>query len=203
MEPIRHDAGPRLKSFEPLPEEPGRDDGALLRQIAQGDRAALVAVYERHAAVVLSHLVLLTGDHGLSEEILQDTMLAVWRGAGRFRGESSVRSWIIAIARRQYRDRQRRKRPKVVGQEVLADRPSSEPGPEQKALDRVSARTVMETIGKLAPHHREVLGLVFGSGLSLREAAEVLDVPVGTVKSRLSAARAALVRSMPERGFAS
>jgi RNA polymerase sigma-70 factor (ECF subfamily) len=207
VEPIRHDAGPQLVTFERSVDEPSpgtsRHDGELVRQIAQGDRAALVAVYERHAGAVLSHLVLLTGDHGLSEEILQDTMPAVWRGAARFRGESSVRSWIIAIARRQCRDRQRRTRPRVVGPDVLADRPSPEPGPEQKALDRASARAVGEAIGELAPHHREVLGLVFGSGLSLGEAAAVLDVPVGTVKSRLSAARAALVRSMPERGLGS
>ncbi|REE97429.1 RNA polymerase sigma factor [Thermomonospora umbrina] len=191
-------------TIEPSRGEPAeRDDHDLLRAIGRGDRSALVTLYERHARVVLSHLVLLTADHGFSEEILQDTMLAVWRGAGRFRGEASVRSWIIAIARRQCRDRQRRKRPATVGQEVLADRPSLEPGPEQRALDRMSAGTVMEAIKGLTPQHREILGLVFGGGLSLGETAQVLEIPVGTVKSRLSAARAALVRSMPEKGYAS
>ncbi|GLZ12882.1 RNA polymerase sigma factor [Actinomadura sp. NBRC 104425] len=201
MEPIRYDAGPHLVMLGPSQAELSeRDDRELVPAIARGDRAALVALYERHAGTVLSHLVLLTGDHGFSEEILQDTMLAVWCGAGRFRGESSVRSWIIAIARRQCRDRQRRRRPGLVAQEALADRPATEPGPEEQALDRVSAQAVMDRIKDLAPHHREVLGLVFGAGLSLAETAEVLEIPVGTVKSRLSAARAALIRSMPERG---
>jgi RNA polymerase sigma-70 factor, ECF subfamily len=55
-----------------------------------------------------------TGERVLAEEIVQDTMLAVWRGAGSFRGESSVRSWVIAIARRQTRDRLRGRRPSFV-----------------------------------------------------------------------------------------
>src|SRR5215475_9345248 len=87
------------------------------------------ALYHRHAGVVLAQIGLLVGDRGLSEEILQDTMLAVWRGAESFRGESSVRSWMVAIARRQARDRLRRRRLRVVDDRVLADRPASGPGP--------------------------------------------------------------------------
>ncbi|MEV0585479.1 sigma-70 family RNA polymerase sigma factor [Nonomuraea sp. NPDC050310] len=162
-----------------------------------------MTLYERHSGVVYSHLVLLTDDHGLSEEILQDTMLAVWRGAGGFRGDSSVRSWIIAIARRQCRDRLRRRRPTLVPQDVLANRPAAEPGPEEQVLDRMAAGAMMTAVGALPRHHREVLDLVFRTGLPLAEIAKILEIPVGTVKSRLFAARAALVRSMPEGGYAS
>jgi RNA polymerase sigma-70 factor (ECF subfamily) len=128
------------------------------------------------------------------------TMLAVWRGAGSFRGDSSVRSWLIAIARRQARDRRRRHRMHTVGDEALDAQPSGTPGPEHVALDRAEVAEVAAAIRELAPSQREVLGLVFGAGLSLREAAGVLDVPVGTVKSRLAAARTALSRSLDEKG---
>jgi RNA polymerase sigma-70 factor, ECF subfamily len=176
------------------------DDAALLRQVAGGDRDALGALYRRHAHVVLAQIRLAVGEPGLSEEILQDTMLAVWRGAASFRGDSSVRSWLIAIARRQARDRRRRRRMHTVGDEALAGQPSGTPGPEHVALDRAEVAEVAAAIRELAPAHREVLGLMFGAGLSLREVAGVLDIPVGTVKSRLAAARTALNRSLDEKG---
>ncbi|MQA85981.1 MAG: sigma-70 family RNA polymerase sigma factor [Streptosporangiales bacterium] len=178
------------------------DDADLLRRIVGGDRTALVALYQRHGGVVLAQIGLVVEDRGLSEEILQDTMLAVWRGAASFRGRSRVRSWIIAIARRQARDRLRRYRANVVDDGFLTDRPAQEPGPEDVALERAEAEAVANAIRSLGLAHREVLGLVFGAGLTLAETAEVLDVPLGTVKSRLAAARAALARSLSEKGYA-
>ena len=86
------------------------DDVQLLRRIGQGDESAMASFYREHGRVVLAQVQLVVGERVLAEEIVQDTMLAVWRGAGAFRGESSVRSWVIAIARRQTRDRLRRRR---------------------------------------------------------------------------------------------
>ena len=180
--------------------DPSRDDGQLLRRIGQGDEDAMAAFYREHGRVVLAQVLLVTGERVLAEEILQDTMLAVWRGASSFRGESSVRSWVIAIARRQTRDRLRSRRLRVVDDAFLADQPSSGPGPEVTALDRANLAEVMGAIRELAPAHREVLGLAFGSGLSLPEVAGVLEIPVGTVKSRLAAARTALNRTLDEKG---
>jgi RNA polymerase sigma-70 factor (ECF subfamily) len=177
------------------------DDAALLRQVAGGDRDALGALYRRHAHVVLAQIRLAVGEPGLSEEILQDTMLAVWRGAGSFRGVSQVRSWIIAIALRQARDRLRRRRVAVVADEsVLSGQAAVDPGPEEQVLERAELAVVAEAIRSLRPGHREVLGLVFGADLTLADAAEVLGVPVGTVKSRLAAARTALARALGGKG---
>src|SRR6516225_10486280 len=176
------------------------DDVQLLRRIGQGDEDAMAAFYREHGRVVLGQVLLVAGERVLAEEILQDTMLAVWRGASSFRGESSVRSWVIAIARRQTRDRLRGRRLRVVDDAFLADQPSPGPGPEVTALDRADLAEVMGAIRELAPPHREVLGLVFGSGLSLPEVAGVLEIPVGTVKSRLTAARTALNRILDEKG---
>jgi RNA polymerase sigma-70 factor, ECF subfamily len=179
---------------------PACDDAQLLRRIAQGDESAMAAFYREHGRVVLAQVLLVVGERVLAEEIVQDTMLAVWRGAGSFRGESSARSWVIAIALRQTRDRLRGRRLRVVDDAFLADQPGSGPGPEVMALDRAELAEVMGAIRELAPPHREVLGLVFSSGLSLPEVAGVLEIPVGTVKSRLNAARTALSRKLNEKG---
>jgi RNA polymerase sigma-70 factor, ECF subfamily len=176
------------------------DDVQLLRRIARGDEDAMAAFYREHGQIVLAQVLLVTGERVLAEEIMQDTMLAVWRGAGSFRGESSARSWLIAIARRRTRDRLRSRRLRVVDDAFLADQPGPGPGPEVMALDRAELAEVMAAIRELAAPHREVLGLAFGSGLSLPEVAGVLEIPVGTVKSRLTAARTALSRILNEKG---
>jgi RNA polymerase sigma-70 factor, ECF subfamily len=180
--------------------DPACGDAGLLRRIGQGDEDAMALFYRQHGRVVLGQVLLVVGERVLAEEIVQDTMLAVWRGAGSFRGESSVRSWVIAIARRRTRDRLRGRRLRVVDDASLADQPGSGPGPEVMALDRAQLADVRDAIQKLAPAYREVLGLAFGSGLRLAEVADVLEIPVGTVKSRLTAARTALNRTLDQKG---
>jgi RNA polymerase sigma factor (sigma-70 family) len=88
----------------------------------------------------------------------------------------------------------------VVDDAFLADQPGSGPGPEVTALDRAELAEVRGAIRDLTPAHREVLGLAFGSGLTLPEVAAVLEIPVGTVKSRLTGARTALNRILNEKG---
>jgi RNA polymerase sigma-70 factor (ECF subfamily) len=177
-----------------------QDDSQLLRRISQGDESAMTEFYQRHGRVVFTQILLVAGERALAEEILQDTMLAVWRGAGSFRSQSQVRSWVIAIARRQARDRLRGRRLRVVDDEFPADLPSLGPGPEVIALERAELAAVTDAIRELAPAHRELLGLAFGTGLSLPEIAGVLEIPLGTVKSRLASARTALGRILHEKG---
>jgi RNA polymerase sigma-70 factor, ECF subfamily len=172
------------------------DDAWLLHRIGQGDEDAMAEFYREHGRVVFAQVLLVLCERALAEEIVQDTMLAVWRGARSFRGDCSVRSWVIAIARRQTRDRLRARRLRVVDDAFLAELPGLDPGPEVLALDRAELAEVRSAIRKLAPAHREVLGLAFGAGLSLPEVASVLEIPVGTVKSRLTSARAALSRTL-------
>ena len=179
--------------------DPACDDTGLLRRIGQGDADAMASFYREYGRIVFAQVLLVVGDRVIAEEILQDTMLAVWRGAGCFRGDSSVRSWVIAVARRRTRDRLRARRLRVVGDTFLADQPGPGPGPDVMALDRAELAEVRGAIRELVPAHREVLGLAFGSGLSLPEVAHVLDVPVGTVKSRLAAARTALNQILHEK----
>jgi RNA polymerase sigma-70 factor, ECF subfamily len=174
-------------------------DLALLRRIATGDQEAIEELYRRHSRLLLGQLRFMVDEPALAEEVLQDTMLAVWRGARTFRGGSRVRTWLLGIARRQARDRMRRRRPMPMADSELAERASPNPGPEAVAVERAEGRRMVAALDTLTPAHREVLGLVFGADLSLAEVARVLEVPMGTVKSRLHAARAALSRTMNEK----
>lgn len=172
------------------------DDRSAVLALAGGDAAALRGLALRHSVGLLGFLVGLTGDRLLAEEILQDTWVVVWRGAGTFVGGSTVRTWVYGIARRRARDALRVRHPDVAGNAVAADVVDVGAGPEHLALLRDEAATVAAAIARLRPRHREVLLLACVHDMTAGDIAAVLDIPVGTVKSRLSYARAALVMSL-------
>jgi RNA polymerase sigma-70 factor (ECF subfamily) len=176
-------------------------DIELVRRIASRDKDALTDLYRRHGRVLFGQILFVVSDRGMSEEILQDTMVAIWRDAASFRGDSRVRSWMIAIARRKARDRMRRHRLITLDDGVLSERADAAPGPELVAIGRAEIADVVVAATRLDPRHREVLGLVFGASLTLPEVAAILEVPEGTVKSRLHAARSALSEQLREKGY--
>jgi RNA polymerase sigma factor (sigma-70 family) len=173
--------------------EPGSDE-ALLRAVATGDATALTRLYERHAGPLFGYLYRLAGDRMTAEEILQDTMLAVWRSAGAFEGRANVTTWLFGIARRQAHNRLRgRGGPEPA---LLPDRPDQGAGPDEVAIAAAGGTPVAAAIDRLPEHHRDVIALVFVAGLPLADTAEVLGIPVGTVKSRLYHARAAVAAAL-------
>jgi RNA polymerase sigma-70 factor (ECF subfamily) len=167
-------------------------DERLLRRVALADSAALSELYRRHGPALFGYLLRLCGDRMLSEEILQDTLLAVWRGAGTFQARASVRTWLFGIARRQAHQRLRLRGAPVPAEAGELTDPA--PGPDELAILAAGGTAVAGAVGRLPAHHREVIGLALVAGLPLAEVAELLGVPVGTVKSRLFHARAAVVR---------
>jgi RNA polymerase sigma-70 factor (ECF subfamily) len=137
-------------------------------------------------------LLQLTPDYGLAEELLQDTLVAVWKSAGSFAGRSSVRTWLIGIARRQAHNTLRQRKLPLVDLAELEYLPAQDPEPEAFLLANVRRVELEQTFRLLHSVHREILVLIFFEELSYQEAAHVLEIPVGTIKSRLSNARRAL-----------
>lgn len=176
---------------------PGRareaSDRSLVRLIALGDRAALEELYARHASALLEYVVALVGDRALAEELVQDTLVAAWRAAGRFEGKAAVRTWLFGIARCQARDRTRGRRLVVTAtDDALLTVADDRLGPEALSMARAGAEVLAAKVARLTPFQREVLVLAFVEGWQMAEIAALLDVPIGTVKSRLNSARRAL-----------
>ena len=167
-------------------------DRRVVARVAAGEERALGELYARFGGEVFRYLLALTNDRRLAEEALQDTFLAVWRGAGIYEGRSGVRTWLFGVARRRARDASRRRLLELAGEGELESLVTEELGPEESLLTDARRQELADVVGRLAPAHREALALVFVHGLSYAEAAEVLDVPLGTVKSRLSNARRTL-----------
>ena len=163
-----------------------------MKRIARGDRQALSELYACYQRTLFAYLLQLTPDYGLAEELLQDTLVAVWKSARSFEGRSSVLTWLIGIARRQAHNTLRQRSLPTADLAELECLPAPDLEPEAFALASVDRDELTQAFRRLAPVHREVLLLVFVQELSYQETATVLEVPVGTVKSRLSNARRAL-----------
>lgn len=169
---------------------PDEGSGAISR-IAAGDRRALEEIHARYSREIFRYLLTLTSDHPTAEEVLQDTLVAVWRGAKSFKGRSSVKTWLFGIARRQAHNALRKRKLPTATVELAGIVDAAEE-PEDALLLNDLRENLAVRIRDLSPPHREVLALVFFHELSYTETARILDVPLGTVKSRLSNAKKAL-----------
>lgn len=163
-----------------------------MRRVGAGERAALEEVYARFGGELFRYVLTLSRDRQTAEEILQDTLVAVWRGADTFEGRSGVRAWLFGVARRQAYNTLRRPARVWAGEEDLRAHPSDEPVPEEVLLAGARKEEIASLMDRLSSVHREALALIFLHELSYEETAKVLEVPVGTVKSRLSNAKKAL-----------
>lgn len=166
------------------------EDTALLTGTAAGEHRAFEALYERHAAAVYRYCRIRIRDDHVAADALQETFLAVWRGAAGYHGSGCVAAWIFGIARRQIAEALRRRPPDAPY--PLDDLPATAepcgPGPEpaDQRLD------LQRALARLPPPQQDAVLLVYGGGLSCAEAAQAAGVPEGTIKSRLHQARRAL-----------
>ncbi len=159
------------------------DATRLLLAAAAGDRDAL-AEYVRlcQADVWRFCAAMLSAEQ--ADDAAQETFLRVWRSARTFRGDSSARTWTLAIARRACSEAIRR-RERAERQAHAAPAPVAIP-------DHSGAVSLVELIARLSPQRREPFVLTQLLGLRYEETADVLGVPVGTVRSRVARARAEL-----------
>ena len=166
----------------------------LVRRIVAGDHEACVQLIRLHHAPIYRLLVRLCRDTHLAEDLTQETFAAAWAGMDRFKGSSSLATWLHRIAYRKLVDARRRRSyqttddPAGVQDQICSH--ASEPLEAVLAEER--GREVYRALGRLDPAHREAIVLHYLQGLSYREMAEVLDEPVGTVKGRVSEALAKL-----------
>ncbi len=175
-------------------------DELLLAQVVAGRQEALTELFHRYAARLATYLSVLGKFARVDvDEAVQLTFISVWDNAYSFRGDSSVRTWIVGIARNHLRTQLRDLQDDGwessidVGRD-LPDNESAEAHPEETVLTQMELDEVMARIRKLPLSHREVITLVCVLGFSMKETAAIMGIPEGTVKSRLLYARASATR---------
>ncbi len=168
-------------------------DSELLGLIAQRDEVALRELVERHSAWLLFRLRRRTPDEDLAAEALHDAFVAVWRNPRSFRGEGDVGAWLWGIAIRQLVSRLRKRaQPVPMESRMLSALSPTVRSAEDELLVAVEHGSVGDALRRLSPELRQVLQATVIDGLSTREAAHLLGIPQGTVKSRHRIAKAKL-----------
>ncbi len=175
-----------------MPHETALDD-ELVARMCRGDRAAFGAIYARHAPRLLALVRQIVGDRAEAEDVLHDTFLEAWRRANDYSpARGSVAAWLAVRARSRALDRRRTPARRDV---ALASS-----GIEGVVLGEAERHTAVQlaeqarlrsALAAMAPEERQVLLLGYFAGLSSREIADEVCIPVGTVKSRV---RSALVK---------
>ena len=168
-------------------------DSELLGLIAQGDEAALRELVERHSAWLLLRLRRRSPDEDLANEALHDAFVAIWRSPRSFRGEGDVGAWLWGIAIRQLVSRLRKRaQPVPIESRMLSALSPTVRSAEDELLVAVEHGSVGAALRSLSPELRQVLRATVIDGLSTREAAHLLGIPQGTVKSRARIAKSKL-----------
>jgi RNA polymerase sigma-70 factor (ECF subfamily) len=172
------------------------DECELLAQVAQGDLQAFEKLYRVYRPRLTRFLTSFLKRPQLIEEVLNDTMMVVWKGAGNFRGSSKPSTWVFGIAYRMAL-KARARWPDPVEEPEFDNRVSDDPLPDQQLNhDRLRA-TLVKAMKSLSADHRAVVDLTYFHGLGYREIAEIVGCPVDTVKTRMFHARRRLKEAMP------
>jgi RNA polymerase sigma-70 factor (ECF subfamily) len=169
------------------------DDPALLDAARSGDRKALERLLVLEEPRIYAFGLRMCGDPEDAREVLQETMIAVTRHIGGFRGDAKLSTWLFQLARSACSKQRRRAPPPSEGEVELVDHGAD---PERTASSHQLAELLQRALSRLTEAQREVLVLRDVEGLSAPEVAEILSVEVGAVKSRLHRARAALAEAL-------
>jgi RNA polymerase sigma-70 factor (ECF subfamily) len=175
------------------------DNDELITAVAGGDDTALRELFTRHAPWIAARLraVLPAAD---VEDVIQETFLGVWRGAAGYRADGAG-AWLWGIARRQAALwlRRRGRADAVLAAVVAAETESHVADPAEAAVVRAELAEAVRALGAEGSPHREAWRLIYVEERTVAEAAELMGVPAGTVKSRAYHARA-IMRAALRRG---
>jgi RNA polymerase sigma-70 factor (ECF subfamily) len=178
-------------------------DAELFAAIAQGDRDAFAVLLGRHAASVHRLATAMSGSSAAADDVCQEVFLAAWRSAGSFKGTSSAKGWLFTITRNAVSRSRRRRAGQPLHDEpldVLAT--SAGWGCSSSSTDFARAlenrELLLRAMARLTTADQEVLTLVDLEGMTLAETAEMVDVELPALKSRLHRARLRLLAAVRE-----
>ena len=173
----------------PEPFEGDAEERRLIDRSAQGDQDAFRQLVQRYHRLVISVAFRALGDMGLAEDVAQEVFLKVYRGLPAYRHEKPFVHWLHRIAGNAVTDAVRRLKP-IVSLDGLEQPPAGREGDPQDLVARHHLqRAVRHAIATLPPHYRDAVTLQVFAELSYEEIARTLEIPLGTVMSRLNSAK--------------
>lgn len=165
-------------------------DEELMPLVGEKDPEAFEVFYDRHGGVAYSLAYRIVGERGAAEDVTQEAFISIWRSGARFDAtRGSVRAWLLSVVRNRAIDFLRSKAgkaPKLAFDDdaILEQRPAEEQT-EDEAMRRETASEVRGALGQLPGEQSKVIQLAYFGGFSQSEIAEMLGIPLGTVKGRM------------------
>jgi RNA polymerase sigma-70 factor (ECF subfamily) len=179
-----------MRAPVPLDQLPRLADEDLITLVEARDPDAFAVLYDRHGAAAYSLAYRIVGDSTLAEDVTQEAFLSLWRSGARFDAtRGSVRSWTLTIVRNRAIDALRRaggQAPRLDADDdaALAAEPANQLT-DSEAIRRETARRVRRVLKDLPSEQARVIGLAYFGGFTHAEIAEMLNMPLGTVKGRM------------------
>lgn len=177
------------------------DDGMLLRDVARGDKAAMHMIFLRHQQKVFRFVLRLVHNYDLTQDIVSQVFLDVWRFAHRFEYRSRVSTWLFSIARYKALNALRRPTYQNLDEIGLLEAADGGDTPEVALSRKETSRILRTCFEELSPVHRQMVDLFYYHDCSVAEVSEQIGVPEATVKSRLFYARKHLAKVLLSAGF--
>lgn len=178
-----------------------RQDEILLQRVAEHDRTAIGQLYARHHRRIYHFILRMVADRDVAEDLTNDVFLELWDKAAAFEGRSRVSTWLLGIARFKALSELRRRRPTADPEEALAETDDGADTPEVTAQKSDKGARLRQCIRTLSPEHRQIIELVYYHEKSIREIAQLLQIPENTVKTRTFHARKQLSTAMKDAGI--
>jgi RNA polymerase sigma-70 factor, ECF subfamily len=173
-------------------------DELLVERIAAGDKLAMQVLFARHRTNIYRWLFRFVGSETVAEDLLSDVFLDVWQQAGRYEGRAAVSTWLLSIARFKALSARRRRTDAELDETIEATVADSADDPEIALQKKGRNELLRQAISKLSPEHREIIDLVYYHEKSVEDAAYILSIPPGTVKTRMFYARKKLAELVQE-----
>jgi RNA polymerase sigma-70 factor (ECF subfamily) len=163
------------------------EDAELLARVADGDEAALEAVYQRYGGACYRLARRIVGDAHLAEDVVQQVFLALWQRSSYDPARGAVSTWLLTVTHHKAVDLLRRdkgRRQRLAGEQELLELAATGPGPADAAWAQLRAERTRDALRDLPPEQREVLLLAYYGGYTQSEIADITGLALGTVKSR-------------------
>jgi RNA polymerase sigma-70 factor (ECF subfamily) len=177
-----------------------RTDEGLVQSIAAGDQFAMQLLFTRHRDKVNRFIQRFTRDESLTEDALSEVFLDVWRKAGSFKGECQVATWLLAIARNKTLALLRQRKFLALDETEAGFIEDPTDNPESALVKKSYSTLLQKCLNALSPNHRKIIDLVYYQSKSIQEAAEIVGIPLNTVKTRMFYARNQLGKVLKQAG---
>ncbi|KRR28966.1 sigma-70 family RNA polymerase sigma factor [Bradyrhizobium retamae] len=175
-------------------------DEVLLKNIADGDKAAMHIMFARHRKRVFGFIQRMVRNPAIVDDLVSQVFLDVWRSANRFESRARVSTWLLSIARFQAMNSRRERTHEDIEDDALGIADAGDM--PDVALDRKKTQDLLRAcIDKLSPAHREIIDLFYYRDNSVAEVSAMIGIPQATVKSRIFYARKQLAKILVSAGF--